>query len=42
MRFPGASLKCMCRGIHKVPTGKGEEGFIQKRASIVLVTSLFC
>ena len=42
MRSPGVSLKSMCRGIHKVRTGKGEERPLQKRAPVVLVTPLLC
>ena len=42
MRSPGVSLKYMCRGIYKVRTGRGEDGFFQKRTSIVLVRSLLC
>ena len=42
MRFSVVSLKCMYRGIHKLRTGKGEEGSVQKCASIVLATSLLC
>ena len=42
MRCPGVSLKCMCRGIHKVRTGKGEDESAQNRESIFLVTSLLC
>ena len=42
MRSPGVSLKSMCRGIHKVHTGKGEKGSVQKCAPVVLVTSLLC
>ena len=35
MRFSVVSLKCMYRGIHKLRTGKGEEGSIQNCASTV-------
>ena len=40
MRSSVVSLKCMYRGIHKLRTGKGEVGSVQKCTSIVLATSL--
>ena len=35
MRSPVVSLKCMYRGIHRFCKSKGEEGSVQKCASIV-------